>query len=124
MAKINAKISRELKETIETHPNIEQVHFDAEGNHYFQIYDFKASKLEDPKLTGKYGRIDEKMWQSNSDGTQKLIRIPDMLTRIVETIDREDVLKATITTLGSDGLDGLTPQEKEYILKLRAKSSN
>lgn len=59
----------ELRGTLETHPNILQVHFDNEGNHYFVVHERDGAKF------GKF-----------------LNGFPIISSRITETKTREEVL--------------------------------
>lgn len=62
----------DLKNTVETHPNLFEIHFDAEGNHYFNTW--KATGMGEERF-GKF-----------------VNGVPILTSRIVETKTREEVL--------------------------------
>ena len=76
-----SKISKELAETVESHPNVQEVHFAADGHHYFNV--FKHGKEN-------YGRI-ATVPTKDKDGKVIQVKAPILETRIVETLSREDI---------------------------------
>lgn len=89
-----AKISQELKETVATHPHIEEVHFAKSGAHYFHVHEYKGDK-GDKKNGKKYGRLSLQAVHVGNEGDRKIYKnrsVPVDAEEIVETIGREGIL--------------------------------
>lgn len=84
-----ATISKSLRETVESNPNISEVHFNADGGHHLNVY---------PHGGVLYGRITETTVMDTKTNKPKKLRAPLLKTRIVESVTREQVLAA-----GEDG---------------------
>ena len=117
-----AKISKELQDTVKKNPNIKEVYFSAEGDHYFHKHvdvevhshdaDMKWTKSEKKEsLPGgvEYSILRVKVGKSERD--KKLIT---SVMPVGETMTREDVLSAV------PSLPGLSPEEKQKILSQAA----
>lgn len=95
MANVKSAVTRELHHTLETHPQIEEVHFTADGHHHFRVFTHG---------NGRYTRLEEVPEVTKSGiSTGKFVQVPikdlsgkdDERFAIVETVSREDVLKTT-----------------------------
>lgn len=85
-----ATISTELKETVAKMPHIKQVHFTAKGDHYLVVHETKGKK---------YGRHNIDQVKAGTQGDRTLYKnksVPVAETMIVETLTREQILKAKI----------------------------
>lgn len=82
------KISDALRDTVATHPNINEVHFTADGHHHFK----------DPvTIEGKrYIRTDEvkSQIQTPQGLAAKMIIKPVASTEVIKTLTRDEVLAA------------------------------
>jgi|GEM_PF-3460907 len=116
-------VSKDLQETVATHPNIKEIYYDASGNHYFMKYPYVSDDKTKKELNGDYAVILEQHVQSRKDGKIYLLRSPVRNTKIVKTISREDILKAKATTLSLSGTSGLTPEEIEAVNKIRNRKN-
>jgi hypothetical protein len=80
------KISFELYETLEQNEHIEEVHFTADNQHYFNKH----------QLEGKaYGFLRTEQVKSHTVGEKqfyKMVQVPNPKTEIVVTLTREEVL--------------------------------
>jgi hypothetical protein len=131
---IKAKVSKALIETVAEHENIHQIHFDALNNHYFNVHEFKhvpvntGDKEKDGERNKKlaaingnlYGRIAVKH-VAGKEGQAIKISNPIENTRIVESVDREDLL--AVSPESDLSLTGLNEEEAAVIAKLRAKKA-
>lgn len=106
MAKSNRTVSRELQDTLELNQGINEVHFDLDGNHHFNVHTFKAEKGESDSLNGMYARIHIQNLV-NKDAQKFTVKTPIIKTKIIETLTRKEVLNAKIT--GGAELISLAP---------------
>lgn len=122
------KISKSLQETVQEHEHIDQVHFDAKGNHYLNVHEFKYEpKKTDDKETrkkgeeanGLYGRIHVKNVVNNDTGSSFQIKYPIVTTKIVESVDREDILKAEPVSDLSINFGSLSEAEQAAVMQIR-----
>ena len=95
--KEDVKISFELWDTVDAMPHIEEVHFTAKNNHYFNSYElFELTKGKNKKATGKfYGHLKLEQVPSHEVGTKqfyKLVEVANPDTLIVVTLTRDEVL--------------------------------
>lgn len=119
-AKLDRKISKSLQETVAENPHIDLIHFDANGNHHFNVHDHIENVKGKNENNGKYARIHVTSFVDNKLGVLKKVSTPIMNTKIVETLTREDVLNAEAESdLNLLGLTGLTEAEKKAIAKMR-----
>lgn len=91
---IKSKISEELKATIAAHPHIQDVHFTATGEHFFNTHEHKEKGAKAAKT---YGRLKLEAVHVGNEGDRKIYKnqnVPVPETEIVETVSREDILKA------------------------------
>lgn len=119
MAKINSRISKALQDTVKEHEHIDKVYFDAVGNHYFNAHVHKAT-LKGDDSSGTYARIHiQNMVDEN--GKKRVLTNPIASSKIVEIVDREDILKANAQSdlLLSDAMiANLDPKLKSKIFSL------
>ena len=116
MAKVKAKVSQALQETVNANPHIEQVHFDARGNHYFNVHKHTPKDKADKDAAGLYGRISvQNVVDKNS--VKLSIETPIVTTKIVETASREDILNAEATNNLIP--TGLTEEEQAAVEAIR-----
>lgn len=123
-------VSKSLQDTVEQNDHIEEVHFTADGHHHFRVFDHGGKKYtrltEIPEVT------------KGGISTNKLVLAPIKNKRnqddeqhvIVETISRDEVLKATPVADKKEGsikkqdildLLGITDEDVEKILKSKTK---
>ena len=91
---MSPKISSELQKTVSANPHIEEVHFTAKGEHFFNVHEHKEKGAKTAK---KYGRMALDIIPSHMDGTRQIYKqasVPMPEYEITETLSREDVLKA------------------------------
>ena len=75
-----AKVSEDLANTVAANTHINEVHFTATGHHYFNVH---AHGKE------KYGRVFRDT--IIKDGKKQVVEAPDLNTKIVETLTREEI---------------------------------
>lgn len=83
-------ISEELKQTLVDNPEIKEVHFGANGHHYLNIH-----KSETVDKGAYYGRIIKIKGTKKGDNGQLIdsySETPDLTTKIVQTLSREEIL--------------------------------
>lgn len=94
------RITQELKDTLNSTPNIKEVYFTGDGHHHFRAF-------RGPK-DGLYTQLKEIPEQINGVYTNKSVNVPfmdgnqpDIRFTVVKTMSREEVLSANInaTTL-------------------------
>jgi hypothetical protein len=132
MAKVKNKVSKALQETVAEHTHIEQVHFDALGNHYFTAHEFKhtpvktGDKDKDDAVNKKGAALSGNLFARihirhvvDKEGKATAISTPIESTRIVESVSREDIENATPESNLS--IAGLSSEEAAIITKLRSK---
>lgn len=125
MGKVNASVSKALQETVREHLHIGRVHFDSKGNHYFNVHEHEVKNKEDKDLAGLYGHIHIKNVVDNN-GRKLQISTPNVSTKIVESVDREDILKAEPVSdllMVNNTIGALFPEEQKIIEKMRASNS-
>lgn len=132
MAKVNAKVSRSLQETVAENPHIDQVHFDGDGNHYFNVHEHDGAdfvgtdgKKVKSEVKGLYARIQINNVVDNN-GRKYDFRIPIVKTKIVESVDREDILAADAVSdmeLSQALIATLTPDMQNSIKAIISGSS-
>lgn len=122
-----AKILQSLYNTVESHKNIEEVHFTADGHHHFRAFqhgkDMYTRLEEVPEKTSQGVHTGKHILQPIADASGK----PHPAHKIVETLSREQVLKSTpvpdpeIVPAKNDALAQLniTPEEYEAFMKSR-----
>lgn len=116
MAQIKSKISKALQETVAENKHIDRVHFDAQGRHWLNVFESKS------KLTpGLYGHI-RKQNVINTNGQINTVETPTEHSKIVESVDREDVLNAEAQSDLALNLNALSPEEQKIIEKIRSKT--
>lgn len=122
MAKVKARISKALQETVREHGHIEKVYFDAMGNHYFNAHLHTPTLKEEKETKGLYARIHRRD-MLDENGRKVQISTPIFTSKIVETCDREDVLDAQAESdfiLSKGMLNTLPPEAREAVEKLMA----
>lgn len=91
------QVSEELKETLRKFPHIKEVHFTANGDHFFNIHELKEKGKESQGFYGwlKYEPImagyengDEK----NGRILYKRVHVANPAMKIVESLTREQIL--------------------------------
>lgn len=89
-------VSQSLQDTVKENEHITEVHFDKNGNHYLHAHEHitKDSKGKETSH-GKFARIHKVPIINQDTNLRSEIATPDEKTRIVETVDREDIIKAT-----------------------------
>lgn len=101
------KISQELKDTVESHPHIEEVHFDKDGNHHFNVHknpeDKKLYYRSTPVLTKV--KVNEKTKTINKQTFSKE-------HAIVKTLSRENILAGAPKGNEGEGNEGETGKGK------------
>ncbi len=108
------KISKALLETVQENPHINKVHFDALGRHWLNVFEAKGLKK------GLYGHIGRKN-VANKDGIVNTIETPTEITKIVESIERNDLLMLEAQSDLMLNLNTLSPEEQKIIDKMRSK---
>jgi len=117
---MSRKISKELQDTVATHPNIDFVHFDVQGNHHFNVHEHKPTDKKDKTSGGLYARIHTRNL-IDEDGRKFQNRTPIIATKIVESLTRKEILDAETTSNLEVNFSGLTDAEKEAIKKMRSQ---
>lgn len=137
MAKeIKSRVSKSLLETVQDHPNVERVHFDSRGNHYFNVHEYKfiprssGDKDRDAEINKRMAALNGRLYgrihvQKLIDGNKRTIinSNPIENTEIVETIEREDLLNArphSDLEINAAALAALSPEERKVIERMRA----
>lgn len=116
----NRKVSKSLQETVAANPHIDFIHFDAEGNHHFNIHKFEGAG-KDSENNGHYARIHNTKLIDSKTNVQKEVRTPILNSKIVESVSREAILNAEAESdLLNMSLIGLTDAEKKVIAKMRS----
>lgn len=77
------EITAQLKETLEQMPHLKEIHFDAKGNHYFNVHEHEGEK---------YARIRPKSSKGEGKDRVNFPAVPFEETKIVETKTREEIL--------------------------------
>lgn len=115
------KVSKSLQETVAANPHIDLVHFDTQGNHHFQVHEHKAEgKGADGSNDGLYARIQVTNLIDNKKNISKVVKTPIVSLKIVETLDRDQILNAEPESdLLNMSLAGLTEAERKVIAKMR-----
>lgn len=93
-----AKRKQELCETLETHPNIEEVHFTKEGEHYFNVYEHSGKK---------FGHIIVNKVRDTKKNVTVTTKVPNLKTIISETSSRDEIMGAGSGDGGEKELKGL-----------------
>lgn len=109
------QVSKALIETVQENKHIDKVHFDAQGRHWLNVFEGKG--LHKGVLFGHIARKNV----VNKEGTINTIETPTEATRIVETIERETLLKLEPVSDLMVNMNTLSPEELKFIEKLRAK---
>jgi membrane protein involved in colicin uptake len=89
------KISKELQDTVKANPHIQDVHFTAKGEHFFDFHELKEKGSG--KVVGKYARLGLEAVHVRNEGDRKIYKnqnVPLEDYKIVETLSREEILKA------------------------------
>lgn len=116
------KVTLELHQTLIEHPNVSVVHFDAQGRHYFNVFDLQAKKGDDKTALYGRGQFGYKQLLPGITNVDKLtedisVGIPDTL--ITESVSREDVL-AVVIKQESKLIADIASASPDEIAKLRA----
>ena len=101
-SKTDIQVTKDLQDTVRSHPNIQEVYFDSEGNHYFQKHKIilheddgegvsKGSKEVEALPGSKMGIL--KVKQGNSKQLRDQ-RVNVECNEIAVTMTRSEVLKA------------------------------
>lgn len=112
------KISADLQKTVAANPHIEEVHFTANGEHFFNVHEHKEKGA---KTSKKYGRMALDVVPSHMDGTRQIYKqasVPMPEYEIVETLSREDVLNAKVDGGKVDDAAKLKAENEELKKKL------
>lgn len=75
-------ITPDLRATVESHPNIKEVHFTQVGHHYFNVHEYKGKK---------YGRIDTVNILNEKTNKPVPVQSPMLNTLIVKTLTRKEI---------------------------------
>jgi hypothetical protein len=104
--------SQDLHNTLLKNTHIKKVHFDGAGNHYFHVHEHKN---DDGEVTGKYGWmstdtkfVERTLPNGKVEGKYKIVHAPNEETKIVNTLDRDTVLRMPI-----DGDSATQPAAKD-----------
>ncbi len=108
------KISKALLETVQSNIHINKVHFDALGRHWLNVFESKGLSK------GLYGHIGRKN-VANKDGVINTIETPTENTKIVESIERDDLLLLEASSDLLLNLNSLSTEEQKIIDKMRSK---
>lgn len=125
-----AKVYKSLQELVETHKNIQEVHFTADGKHHLRAFQHKGN------LYTRLDEVPEKTAAGIHTGKSILVPIagmdgkdhPDY--RITETMTREDILNATpvpdedpnvLAIRSAMDTLSITPEEYEAFMASRNK---
>lgn len=108
------KISKALLETVQENPHIDKVHFDARGRHWLNVFESKGP------IKGLYGHIARKSI-ADKNGLISIIETPTESTKIVESVDRNDLLMLEPQSDLLVNLNALSPEEQKMIEKMRSK---
>lgn len=122
------KISKSLQETMAAHADHvhAEVHFDALGRHYFQVYPYEPVAIKDgdkivvkPFKKGLYGYIKQnilvKPGFEDQENGKTIHQYPDESTFIVATFSRDKVLNAAAESDLLVNLADLSPEEKKAV---------
>lgn len=108
-------ISQGLQNTVDQNSHIDYVHFDAEGNHHFNVHEHDDGDL--------YARIHQQTVK-DKNSREFNIATPIIKSKIVESLTREQVLSMQATSdLAVIGVNDLTPAEQRAIAKMRQGSA-
>lgn len=91
-------ITESLQNTVRTHLKIDKIYFDAQGRHYFRVFELRISKENETKAIFGDGMFSHRQiipGQFNIDKRTEEIPKGDPLTRIVHTMTRDEVISAT-----------------------------
>ncbi|MFL5807936.1 MAG: hypothetical protein ACJ749_00365 [Flavisolibacter sp.] len=118
------KISKELQDTVKMFPHIEDVHFTASGEHFFNVHEHQSVDDKGKKgVAKKYGRLNLEAVHVSNDGDRKIYKnksVPAPETEIVKSLSREEVLKAKVDVGGKsdDAAEKLKAENEELKKKL------
>lgn len=117
------KISKDLQATVAANPHIEEVHFNANGDHYFNVHSHQEidEKGKPKGKEEKYGRLSLQAVHVGNEGDRKIYKnksIPVAETKIIKTMSREDILKAKVE--GAEDAD--VKKENEELKKQLAEA--
>jgi hypothetical protein len=102
------KRQQELCETLETHPNIEDIHFNKEGEHFFNVYEHSGKQ---------FGQITVEKIRNKEKNVTTTVRTPILKTLIVESASRDELLGGGAKTDNSKAIKVLT----DKVNKLQAQ---
>lgn len=112
------KVTQDLKDTIKKNPHIEEVHFDAKGNHFLSVH----LNEQDGKLYHRIKDLSGSKTSTNKEGltTTKRVRIyeSDPEHEIIETISAREVLSTPISEIENS----VTAEILEEIEKLKSEN--
>lgn len=91
-------ITESLQNTVRTHPKIDNVYFDAQGRHYFNVHELPVNKDDTTKKLFGSGMFSHRQiipGMFNVEKRTEEIAKGDPATLIVKTFTRSDILEAS-----------------------------
>ena len=108
---------KELQNTLNLCHHIQEVHFTANGDHYFHAHEFTQKGEKKPTL---YGRLKSEPVLKKVQGTREIYKIEPVHTpeaEIIETVSREEILAMEI----KDN-ENLTKKDQKIVDKLQSEN--